>query len=201
MVNMSLHYGKYELALTTWLCSYLQITRYYALHFHIFIILNVVIIIMTILMSTVQKNQQRMFLVVVAISSLFLAGSIINLITGQYHAATICICSRESPTTTVSPINNKTIANIAFFPQIHNYTSSALAPVNSWIIETRDGVVVVDTQRQFSEGKKVLNEVKKINKPILGVIIYTSSSRSYKWRRSIVKWNCQCTHIRYPINV
>ena len=81
MVNMSLHYGKY--VLTTWLCSYLQITRYYALHFHIFIILNVVIIIMTILMSTVQKNQQRMFLVVVAISSLFLAGSMINLITGQ----------------------------------------------------------------------------------------------------------------------
>jgi glyoxylase-like metal-dependent hydrolase (beta-lactamase superfamily II) len=46
-----------------------------------------------------------------------------------------------------------------------------LAPVNSWIIETKNGVVVVDTQRQFSEAKNLLNEVEKINKPILGVII------------------------------
>jgi glyoxylase-like metal-dependent hydrolase (beta-lactamase superfamily II) len=29
----------------------------------------------------------------------------------------------------------------------------------------------IDTQRQFSEAKKLLNEVEKINKPILGVII------------------------------
>ena len=81
--------------------------------------------------------------------------------------------SLKKNTTTLSSINNKTIANIAF-PQIHNYTSSPPAPVNSWIIESRNGVVVVDTQRQFSEAKKLLNEVKKINKPILGVI-YTHS--------------------------
>jgi glyoxylase-like metal-dependent hydrolase (beta-lactamase superfamily II) len=49
--------------------------------------------------------------------------------------------------------------------------SSGLAPVNSWIIESKNGAVVIDAQRQLSEGKKVLNEVQKINKPILGIII------------------------------
>ena len=73
--------------------------------------------------------------------------------------------------TIVSLYNDKTSTNATFFPQIHNYTSSGLAPVNSWIIETKNGVVVVDIQRQFSEAKKLLNEVEKINKPILGVII------------------------------
>jgi glyoxylase-like metal-dependent hydrolase (beta-lactamase superfamily II) len=67
--------------------------------------------------------------------------------------------------------NNKTSTNTTFFPQIHNYTSSGLAPVNSWIIESKNGAVVIDAQRQFSEAKKLLNEVEKINKPILGVII------------------------------
>jgi glyoxylase-like metal-dependent hydrolase (beta-lactamase superfamily II) len=66
---------------------------------------------------------------------------------------------------------NKTTTDTTFSPQIHNYTSSGLAPVNSWIIETTNGVVVIDTQRQFSEAKKLLNQVEKINKPILGVII------------------------------
>jgi glyoxylase-like metal-dependent hydrolase (beta-lactamase superfamily II) len=76
----------------------------------------------------------------------------------------------NTPTTSVSPYD-KTSTNTTFFPQIHNYTSSGLAPVNSWIIETKDGVVIIDAQRQLSEGKKVLNEVQKINKPILGIII------------------------------
>lgn len=64
-----------------------------------------------------------------------------------------------------------TTANATFLPQIHNYTSPAPGPVNSWIIESKNGVVVIDTQRQLSEGKNVLEEAKKINKPILGVII------------------------------
>lgn len=72
---------------------------------------------------------------------------------------------------TIVSSSNKTSTNATFFPQIHNYTSSGLAPVNSWIIETKNGIVIVDTQRQFSEAKKLLNEVEKIGKPILGVII------------------------------
>jgi glyoxylase-like metal-dependent hydrolase (beta-lactamase superfamily II) len=73
-------------------------------------------------------------------------------------------------TSSVSPYD-KTSTNTTFFPQIHKYTSSGLAPVNSWIIESKNGVVVIDAQRQLSEGKKVLNEVQKINKHILGIII------------------------------
>jgi hypothetical protein len=41
--------------------------------------------------------------------------------------------------------NNKTSADITFFPQIHNYTSSPPGPVNSWIIETTTGVILIDT--------------------------------------------------------
>jgi glyoxylase-like metal-dependent hydrolase (beta-lactamase superfamily II) len=38
-------------------------------------------------------------------------------------------------------------------------------------MESKNGAVVIDAQRQLSEGKKVLNEVQKINKPIIAVII------------------------------
>jgi glyoxylase-like metal-dependent hydrolase (beta-lactamase superfamily II) len=82
----------------------------------------------------------------------------------QYHHA----FAQEN---TIVSSNNKTNTNATFSPQIHNYTSSPPGPVNSWIIESNNGVVVIDTQRQLSEGKKVLDEIKKINKPILGVII------------------------------
>src|SRR5918996_3021274 len=81
------------------------------------------------------------------------------------------VFAQENSTIISSSSSNKTSTNATFFPQIHNYTSSGLAPVNSWIIETKNGVVVVDTQRQFSEAKNLLNEVEKINKPILGLII------------------------------
>jgi glyoxylase-like metal-dependent hydrolase (beta-lactamase superfamily II) len=65
---------------------------------------------------------------------------------------------------------NKTSINPTF-PQIHNYTSSPPGPVNSWIIETKNGVVIIDTQRTLSEAKNLKDEVTKINKPVLGVII------------------------------
>jgi glyoxylase-like metal-dependent hydrolase (beta-lactamase superfamily II) len=80
------------------------------------------------------------------------------------------VFAQENSTIVLSS-SNKTSINTTFFPQIHNYTSSGLAPVNSWIIETKNGIIVIDTQRQFSEAKKLLNEIEKINKPILGVII------------------------------
>ena len=56
-------------------------------------------------------------------------------------------------------------------PQIHNFTSSGPGPVNSWILESTNGVVIIDTQRTLSEAEKALDEIKKINKPILAVII------------------------------
>ena len=103
--------------------------------------------------------------------------------------------------TIVSLYNDKTSTNATFFPQIHNYTSSGLAPVNSWIIETKNGVVVVDIQRQFSEAKKLLNEVEKINKPILGVIITHPHPDHINGAYSLVKWNSQCTNMLDQIDV
>ena len=108
-----------------------------------------------------------MLLVVVASSILII--SLINHIdqTSQRQYA----FAQENIISSFSGYNNKTINNTTLSLQIHNYTSSGLAPVNSWIIESTNGVVVIDTQRQFSEAKKLLNEVEKINKPILGVLI------------------------------
>jgi glyoxylase-like metal-dependent hydrolase (beta-lactamase superfamily II) len=57
------------------------------------------------------------------------------------------------------------------FPQIHNFTSTPPAPVNSWIIESKNGVVIIDTQRTLPEANNALDEIKELDKPILGVII------------------------------
>ena len=65
---------------------------------------------------------------------------------------------------------NKISTDITF-PQIHNYTSSPPGPVNSWIIESTNGIVIIDSQRTLSEAKNALDEIKKINKSILGIII------------------------------
>jgi glyoxylase-like metal-dependent hydrolase (beta-lactamase superfamily II) len=121
---------------------------------------------MTIITSHTQKNQQRMFLVVVVTaSSLLLVTALINPI-GQISQQQYVFAQKNTTLLT----DNKTSSNNTTFPQIRNYASPPPAPVNSWIIESKNGVVVVDTQRQFSEGKKVLKEVENINKPILGVI-------------------------------
>jgi glyoxylase-like metal-dependent hydrolase (beta-lactamase superfamily II) len=109
-----------------------------------------------------------MLLAVVVVASSTLVTSLINPIGQTSSAQQQYVFAQDN--TTVSSYN-KTTTDTTFFPQIHNYTSPPPAPVNSWIIETTNGVVVIDTQRQLSEGKNVLDEVKKINKPILGVII------------------------------
>jgi glyoxylase-like metal-dependent hydrolase (beta-lactamase superfamily II) len=57
------------------------------------------------------------------------------------------------------------------FPQIHNFTSTPPAPVNSWIIESKNGVVIIDTQRTLHEASNALDKIKELDKPILGVII------------------------------
>jgi glyoxylase-like metal-dependent hydrolase (beta-lactamase superfamily II) len=109
-----------------------------------------------------------MLLAVVVVASSMLVTSLINPIGQTSSTQQQYVFAQDN--TTVSSYN-KTTTDTTFFPQIHNYTSPPPAPVNSWIIETTNGVVVIDTQRQLSEGKNVLDEVKKINKPILGVII------------------------------
>jgi glyoxylase-like metal-dependent hydrolase (beta-lactamase superfamily II) len=122
---------------------------------------------MTIIPSNAQKNQLRMFLVVVVIivSSMFLVTYMINPI-GRISQQQYVFAQKNTALSTYigTSINNTT------FPLIHNYASSPPAPVNSWIIESKNGLVVVDTQRQFSEARKLLKVVEDINKPILGVI-------------------------------
>ncbi|MEB3212393.1 MAG: MBL fold metallo-hydrolase [Leptolyngbyaceae bacterium] len=43
--------------------------------------------------------------------------------------------------------------------------------VNSFIIETQNGIIVIDTQFLVSEARKLKQEVEKLSKPLLGVIV------------------------------
>lgn len=57
-------------------------------------------------------------------------------------------------------------------PKIHTYSSPANAfLVNSFLIETSNGVVLIDTQFLISEAKKLKEFIQKIEKPLLGIII------------------------------
>jgi glyoxylase-like metal-dependent hydrolase (beta-lactamase superfamily II) len=109
-----------------------------------------------------------LIMLIAAVASSVLVTALVNPI-GQASPQQQYVFAQGSTIAAASYDN--TTANATFLPQIHNYTSLPPGPVNSWIIESKNGVVVIDTQRQLSEGKNVLEEVKKINKPILGVII------------------------------
>ena len=109
-----------------------------------------------------------LIMLIAAVASSVLVTALVNPI-GQASPQQQYVFAQGSTIAAASYDN--TTANATFLPQIHNYTSLPPGPVNSWIIESKNGVVVIDTQRQLSEGKNVLEEAKKINKPILGVII------------------------------
>ena len=109
-----------------------------------------------------------LIILIAAVASSVLVTALVNPI-GQASPQQQYVFAQGSTIAAASYDN--TTANATFLPQIHNYTSPPPGPVNSWIIESKNGVVVIDTQRQLSEGKNVLEEAKKINKPILGVII------------------------------
>ena len=111
---------------------------------------------------------RSLIMLIAAVASSVLVTALVNPI-GQASPQQQYVFAQGSTIAAASYDN--TTANAIFLPQIHNYTSLPPGPVNSWIIESKNGVVVIDTQRQLSEGKNVLEEVKKINKPILGVII------------------------------
>jgi glyoxylase-like metal-dependent hydrolase (beta-lactamase superfamily II) len=150
-------------------------SHYHALHFLIFITgvsFNNVVIVYNIINRSAQKqtvmppigwvfqtNQLLILLAVIAASMLMT--SVIN---------SIDLMPQQQYVFAQDKINVSSGTN-ATFPQIHNYTSSPPGPVNSWIIETKNGVVIIDTQRTLSEAKNLKDEVTKINKPVLGVII------------------------------
>jgi glyoxylase-like metal-dependent hydrolase (beta-lactamase superfamily II) len=65
-------------------------------------------------------------------------------------------------------------------PHIHTFTSQTKDDeVNSHLIETPGGVIVVDAQRLFSETHRLVAEIRKIGKPMLGVLITHSHSDHY----------------------
>ena len=80
------------------------------------------------------------------------------------------VFGQESTNVSSSLTSEKTGTGLTF-PQIHNFSSTPPAPVNSWIIESENGVVIIDAQRTLSEANNALDEIKELNKPILGVII------------------------------
>lgn len=56
--------------------------------------------------------------------------------------------------------------------QIHVFKSPEPAfLVNSFIIETQNGIIVIDTQFLVSEARKLKQEVEKLGKPLLGVVV------------------------------
>jgi glyoxylase-like metal-dependent hydrolase (beta-lactamase superfamily II) len=111
-----------------------------------------------------QRNRLIILLAVMTGSSIFVT-FLINPV-GQISQQQYVFAQENIITSPSNKINASTT-----FPQIHNYTSSPPGPVNSWFIESTNGVVVIDTQRTLSEAENTLEEIKKINKPILGVII------------------------------
>ncbi len=54
---------------------------------------------------------------------------------------------------------------------ISQFTQPGFASVNSWLIETDEGIVLIDSQRVLSTGNKVARTIKKIGKPLLAIII------------------------------
>jgi glyoxylase-like metal-dependent hydrolase (beta-lactamase superfamily II) len=54
---------------------------------------------------------------------------------------------------------------------IRRYTQEGVGSVNSFIVETTNGVVLVDSQRVLSQGEIVANAVGRIGKPLLAVLI------------------------------
>lgn len=55
--------------------------------------------------------------------------------------------------------------------EISQFTQPGFASVNSWLIETDDGVVLIDSQRVLSIGSEVASMIQKTGKPLLAIII------------------------------
>jgi glyoxylase-like metal-dependent hydrolase (beta-lactamase superfamily II) len=162
--------------------NYQLVSHYHALHLHFFIAdvsFNHLMFVHDKIKETRQKQKvvpsinlnfqgKQLILLLAVVTSgtsgilvIFLINSIDVTSQQQYVFAQV----NSSP-----PTNNKTNTDTTF-PQIHNYTSSPPGPVNSWIVESANGVVIIDTQQLLSEAKNLLREVNKIDKPILGIII------------------------------
>lgn len=54
---------------------------------------------------------------------------------------------------------------------VSTFVSSGKGAVNSHLIETAEGIVLIDAQRVDSETQKLLQQIKAINKPLLAVLL------------------------------
>jgi glyoxylase-like metal-dependent hydrolase (beta-lactamase superfamily II) len=55
---------------------------------------------------------------------------------------------------------------------VHSYASGeAQFSANSWLVETANGVVIIDTQFTVSEGKAVRKKLESLKKPLLAVLL------------------------------
>ncbi|MBC7796005.1 MAG: MBL fold metallo-hydrolase [Pyrinomonadaceae bacterium] len=54
---------------------------------------------------------------------------------------------------------------------VHTYSSPSPGSVNSFLIETPDGIIIVDAQRVISTATKLVEQVKTTGKPVLGIIL------------------------------
>lgn len=54
---------------------------------------------------------------------------------------------------------------------INTYTAPARGTVNSYWIDTPEGVIVIDTQRAVSQANKMLEQIKAVRKPVISVIL------------------------------
>lgn len=54
---------------------------------------------------------------------------------------------------------------------IRRYTQEGAGSVNSYIVETRNGVVLIDSQRVLSQGAAVADRISETGKPLLAVLI------------------------------
>ena len=54
---------------------------------------------------------------------------------------------------------------------VHRLTQPGFASVNTWAVETRDGVIALDGQRSLSAGREVAQALRSLGKPLLAVLL------------------------------
>lgn len=55
--------------------------------------------------------------------------------------------------------------------KVHRFHEPGVGSVNTWIVEGDGGVVIVDAQRTMQAGRLLAERIKKIRKPLLGVLV------------------------------
>lgn len=54
---------------------------------------------------------------------------------------------------------------------VHRYTTEGIGSVNSYLVETPNGILLIDAQRVLSQGQAVVQAIEQLDKPLLAVLI------------------------------